>query len=264
MAKSRIKKHTRVKQREKVKKRKKKRVRKVLKGVAKLSLGFLVVAGLAVAGKKAEDFLLTSPHFRISEVNFEGPASLKKKTLDSLNRMELGKNIFRVDLGAIRRRLQNYPQVKEVVVSRKFPRLVEVKVKEREAIAFVRNGSKIYPVDTEGFVIPRDSLSRSLPLITGLGEGGMKPGERLEGAKMDMALEVLETFSASGLSISRIELGGRSPVVRIGAVKIFLAKEADRIKERKELRAILSDLRRRGEKAKYIDLRFNNPVVKLR
>ncbi len=194
MAKSRIKKHTRVKQREKVKKRKKKRAKKVLKGVGKLSLGFLVVAGLVVAGEKTENFLLTSPHFRISEVNFEGPASLKKKTLDSLKRMELGKNIFRVDLGAIRRRLQSYPQVKEVVVSRKFPRLVEVKVKEREAIAFVRKDGKIYPVDSEGFVIPRGSLARSLPLITGLGKGEMKPGERLEGAKIVMALEILKTF----------------------------------------------------------------------
>lgn len=263
MAKSRIKKHTRVKQREKVKKRKKKRVRKVLKGVGRLSLGFLVVVGLAVAGKKAEDFLLTSPHFRISEVNFEGPASLKKKTLSSLSRMGLGKNIFRVDLGEIRRRLQSYPQVKEVVVSRKFPCLVEVKVKERKAIALVRNDGKIYPVDSEGFVIPRGSLSRSLPLITGLGQGEMKPGERLEGAKIVMALEILETFPASGLSISRIELGGRSPVVRMDGVKVFLAKEADRGKELKELRAILSDLQRRGEKAEYIDLRFNNPVVKL-
>ncbi len=263
MAKSRIKKNTRVKQREKVKKRKKKRVKKVLKGVGKLSLGFLVVAGLIVAGEKTENFLLTSPHFRISEVNFEGPDSLKKKTLDSLSRMELGKNIFRVDLGEIRRRLQSYPQVKEVVVSRKFPRRVEIKVKEREAIALARSDGKVYSLDNEGFVISRGSLSRSLPLVTGLGQGEMTPGERLEGAKIAMALEVLETFSASGLSISGIELGGRGPVVRIGKVKVFLAKEADRGKELKELRAVLSDLRTRGEKTEYIDLRFGNPVVKL-
>ncbi len=264
MSKSRIKKNTSIKQRERVKRRKKAKAKKVLKGIGKLSLVFLMVAVVAVAGKKVEDFLLTSPHFRISEVNFEGLNSLERKTLESLAKIELGKNIFQVDLGEIRRRLQSHPQVREAIISRQFPRRVEVKVKEREAVALVQDEGQVYPLDKEGFILPEGSLSRPLPLIRGLGRRGIKVGERLEGTKLVIVLEILEIFSSFGLPISRIDLEEPGLLVRIGEVKVFLGKESERERQVKELKAILNDLKERQEKAEYIDLRFHNPVVKLR
>ena len=264
MAKSRIKKNTRIRQREGVKRRKKEKAKKVLKGVGKLCLSFLVVAGVAVAGKRVGDFLLTSPRFRISEVNFEGLNSLERETLESLAKIELGKNIFQIDLEEIRERLQNYPRVKEAIVFRRFPRRVEVKVKEREAVAFIKNRDRTYLIGEGGIILSQAPLSQPLPLITGLGKGKAKVGERLKGAKLVMALDILEIFSSSALSISEIELGEQGPVVWIKEVKVFLGKEPERERQAKELKAILNDLKRRQEKAEYIDLRFNNPVVKLR
>ncbi len=275
MSKSRIKKNTRIKQREGVKRRKKEKAKRILRGVGKLSLAFLMVAGIAMAGKKAEDFLLTSPYFRINEVSFEGLNSLERKTLEGLAKIELGRNIFQVDIEEVKERLQNHPQVKEISIFRRFPRRVEVKVKEREAVALIQNEGQVYPLDREGFILPADSFPRPLPLMTGLGRGGIKVGERLEGIKLVMALDILEAFSASGLSISGIDLEESSPIVKIGeispvrnkissGVRVFLGKEPERERQAKELKAILNDLQRRQEQAKYVDLRFNNPVVKLR
>lgn len=232
--------------------------------MGKLSLSFLIVAGVALAGKKIEDFLLTSPHFRISEVSFKGLNSLEKKTLESLAKVEMGKNMFQVDLGEIRRRLQNHPQVKEVVISRQFPQRMEVRIKEREAIALIKNDGKLYPVDSEGFIVFRDSRPRSLPLITGLGIRGRKVGERIEEAKLVMALGILETSASSGLLISAIDLEGRNPVLWTRGIKILLEGGENREEKIKECKSILTDLRRRRERVEYIDLRFNNPVVKLR
>ncbi len=298
MAKSRIKKNTRIGKRKKGKKRKKEKARKILKGVGKLSLSFLMIAGLAVAGKKVEDFLLTSPYFRINEVIFEGLNSLDKKTVEYLAEIELGKNIFQVDREGIRRRLQSHPQVQEVIVCRKFPRRMEVKVKEREAIALIESDGKMYPVDREGVVISEVTLSRLLPLITGLGKRKIEVGKRMEGAKLVTALEALEDFSSRGLSFSKIDLEKQSPVVWMGeinpvrsdppqavskgdclpgrtdavrrgrgtsnGVKIFLGRgREDREKKLRELQSILSDIGKREEKAEYIDLRFSNPVVKI-
>ncbi|MCD5397525.1 FtsQ-type POTRA domain-containing protein [candidate division NPL-UPA2 bacterium] len=265
MSKSRIKKNTRIKQRERVKRRKKEKAKKFLKGVGKLSLVFLMVAAVAAAGKKVEDFLLTSPHFRLSEVNFEGLNSLEKKTLEGLAKIELGKNIFQVDLEEIRRRLQGHPQVREVTIYRQFPRRVEVKVKEREAVVLIQGeGDKVHPLDREGFILPVGSFYRSLPLIIGLGRGGMRVGERVGEVKLAMALDISETFSSFGLLISGIDLEELSPIVKIGEVRVLLGKESERERQVKELKAILNDLQKRQEKAEYIDLRFNNPVVKLR
>ena len=263
MAKSRIKKNARVRRRKKVEKRRKEKAGMILKGVGKLSLSFLIVAGVVLAARKAENFLTTSPHFRISEVSFEGLSSLERKTLESLAKIRLGKNIFRVDMEGIRKRLQSHPQIREVVISRQFPRRVKVKVKEREAVALIRNDGKIYPLDGEGFVMPEVFPSRSLPLITGLGRGGMKVGEKIEETKLVVALDILEAFSSSGLFTSTIDMEGRSPVVWIGEVKIFLGEEGGE-EEAKELRFILKDIERRKEKAEYLDLRFHDPVVKLR
>ncbi|NOX97601.1 MAG: FtsQ-type POTRA domain-containing protein [Nitrospirae bacterium] len=264
MAKSRIKKNTRIKQRKRVKRKKKEKAKRFLRGVGKLSLVFLVIAGVAIAGKKGEEFLFTSPYFRISTVNFVGFNSVEKKTLEKLANIEPGKNIFRIDLGGVKRRLQSHPQVKEVFVSRQFPRTLEIRVEERKAIAFVKNEGKIYSVDKEGFIISEASLSRNLPLITGLDWEGMKVGEQIKAGKFIWALEILEISPSLDLPISEIVLEGQSPVILIRGVKVFLGEEKKRGEELKRLKAILNDLKKRKERAEYIDLRFNNPVVRLR
>ena len=286
----------RIKARKKLKERRGERRKKIFKGLGKLILILSLIVGLALAGKKVEDFLLGSPFFQIKEVNFRGATCLGQEVLENSANIELGKNIFRINLKAIHERLEKHPKVREAAVSRGFPNAVTVDIKEREAVALFEIGGETYPVDEEGVVLARlgqaNPFSHSLPLIKGVKGYRLKVGEKLQWPKLTLLLDVLETLTSSGLKISGMDLRPEGVVLRYKGTRVLLGElntvkhgetpqssaavsqavpilrqywpKAGKEKRVKELKLVLSDLAERKEEAKYIDLRFNRPVVKLK
>ena len=162
----------RIKSRKKLRERRRERRKKIFKGLGKLSLALSLIVGLALAGKKVEDFLLKSPFFEIKDVNFKGATFLRQEVVENLANIELGENIFQINLKAIQERLERHPRVREALVSRGFPNAVTVDIVEREAVALLESAGGIYPVDGEGVILPclgqANPFSRPLPFITGL------------------------------------------------------------------------------------------------
>ncbi|MCD5390684.1 FtsQ-type POTRA domain-containing protein [candidate division NPL-UPA2 bacterium] len=285
----------RIKQRKKLRERRRERRKKLFKGLGRLTLILSFIVGLALAGKKVEDFLRSSPIFQIKEVNFKGATYLEQGVLENLANIKLGENIFQINLKKVQERLERHPKVREALVSRGFPNAVTVDIVEREAVALFESAGGIYPIDGEGVVLPRpgqaNPLSRSLPLITGVKPhptaGGMyevKVGEKLQWPELTLVLDLLETLTSSDLKISEVDLQPQGPVLRYRETSVLLGelsksgtflrstsqaagyskKMWDKERKVKELKLILSDLAERKEEAEYIDLRFTRPVVKLK
>ncbi|MCK4325240.1 FtsQ-type POTRA domain-containing protein, partial [bacterium] len=219
-----------IRTRKKLGERRREKRKKLFKGLGKLTLILSLIAGLAFAGKKAEDFLLTSHFFRIKEVNFKGATFLRQEVLEKLANIKLGKNIFRVNLRAIQERLERNPRVREAIISRAFPNAVTVNIREREAVALFESGGEAYPVDREGVVLPRlgraNPFSHSLPLIKGVKGYELKVGKKLQCPKLTVALELLAALASSGLKVNSygINLGGPELILANKKTKVLLGE----------------------------------------
>lgn len=242
--------------------KKNKKTKKILKGLGKLYLSFLIVGSLAFGVKKAEDFLHTSSFFQVREVSLQGFTSLDEKTLEGFTQSAMGKNLFQIDTSEIKKHLKSYPQVKEVIIRRHFfSGKMEVKIKERKPVAIFEDKGKIYPVDEEGFVMPKSFAYLSLPRVLGLGSPESKKESWEKG--LTEALEALKVFQEADLSVSAIKKESTFFVVQLENTKLLLNEKGNKNEEIRKLKSILNDLAQRKEKAKYIDLRFKNPVVKI-
>jgi len=125
----------------------------------------------------------SNPRFELRriEVLSEGYWRDQSDRLGSRIGVHLGDNLFRLDPGALRRRLTAIPNVEHGEVTRILPDTLKLRVVERIPRAVLVNPLGRWVVDEEGVIIPRSESmlsGRSLPVILGVSdrnlEGGMK------------------------------------------------------------------------------------------
>lgn len=141
--------------------------------VKKTAAIVVILIFLALALLLAKAFLYGSDYFRLKSVgvkdNFLEP---KARTYISSQLFNLykGRNMFKVDLKGIAESLETaYPDAKEITVRIALPDKIEVYMKFRKPVAFVRN-AKLYPIDEEGYVLPSFDVGsiKDLPVIDGV------------------------------------------------------------------------------------------------
>ena len=249
-----------VKKSKRAKSRIRERRKRFVKKIGRLFLAALFLAGVAFGINRIRHFAMTSSHFQIDKIKFSGLVSLERKELGRIAGIELGDNIFNISLREIARRLEAHPVIRSAVVRRVLPRKVFITIEERTAVASIEYRDRLYLIDCEGFIFSLNSLPEELPHIAGVDDVKTKRGNQLRSDRLQSALAIVENTS---IPVSEIDLSGRHLLLKTGGVKIFL-KEDVREETLLDVALIISDIEQRGEKAEYIDMRFANPVVKLR
>ena len=140
-------------------------------------LVFLGVAGAAFL--MARDSLLHDERFVIpssSSLEFEGNTHVTRAQLLGIFGGDVERNIFTVSLEQRRLELERVPWVAHATVMRLLPNRMRILIQERTPVAFVRQGSHIGLVDTNGVLLdmPVDakvSDHYSFPVVTGISAG---------------------------------------------------------------------------------------------
>jgi hypothetical protein len=113
-----------------------------------------------------------------------------------------GDNIFRVDLHKAKLALDQVPQIERVEIRRILPDRVDIRVSERQPVAWVAASASVrlgvgtdsFLVDSRGYVMrPRKVLPEhlALPLITGVVMEDVAPGQKLPSAEAVAAVELI-------------------------------------------------------------------------
>ena len=117
--------------------------------------------------------------FSVQKINFDG----NDKVNDTLLTKKLGirhcKNIFEVDIHDVKKRLEDITWIRSVVVQRKLPDTLDVRVSERVPIAMLQSKYKLYLIDIDGKVLEKDDIGRYNNLSIFSGEGAAKEAARL-------------------------------------------------------------------------------------
>ena len=119
--------------------------------VAVVTSGILLTGG---AGYSAVLYLTTASHFEVKKFSVSGLKHMDENQLLAKAGFEAGTNVFRVDLRAIRERVEQLPWVRHAMVERVFPDQIIIKVIEREPIGLARIQGEITSwTSTEKFSI---------------------------------------------------------------------------------------------------------------
>lgn len=102
----------------------------------------------------------------VRDVSVQGTRTISSVRVRAVAKTPIGVQLARVDLDAIRARVETIPAVKSVSVSRSWPHTVAISVTERTPVAVVDRGAGLQAVDEDGVLFgsyPRQPAD--LPLL---------------------------------------------------------------------------------------------------
>lgn len=211
----------------------------------------------------------SSPYFIVKDVVIIGKVPDSSVDYGVLERMIIDKNIFDIDLKAIRDyMLGSYQELLELQLTRSFPDSVIAVTALRKPVAQIYQG-RYYPIDRDGIILSgvKDYSEGDLPIISGVrSELDGQIGSALDSNRVKKALLLLEEINASGIldghALVEIDLSNiRNAVFFLEEgleVKIGHEDFASRLDN---LKKILHDSKLKTSDIRYIDLRFKEPVI---
>ncbi|MCM8775905.1 MAG: FtsQ-type POTRA domain-containing protein [Candidatus Omnitrophica bacterium] len=229
----------------------------------------LVLAGLVLGIRK---FLYADSGLFVQKIVIEPAGVLSPNQLAQLESAVLGKNILKIDLKAIARRLEQNPEIREARIQRIFPFTVRVEIAERKPIAFIHFSPRgsFGLIGDDGFILDIfPKTDSSFPTVEAFGLGIKEPaiGACLKSRGFVEVVRFLKAFSQHPLArretVSKISLDhlnsisvtfGPGPEIKLGQ---------DPVSHLKNLEKIVYLFEGEGRSGiEYVDLQYGNVIVK--
>lgn len=185
------------------------RQRAILWLVCRVIVVTSAIAGIWIGGKEAmRRFVWENPDYFLSDVKVEGNFALTRDQVLATGGIEIGRNIFNIDMAKAREALDALPQVERVELQRLLPNRIVITITERKPIAWlVRDGAhdvpgsdKSFLVDARGVVMRNKTMIDEylrLPVISGVEVENLTPGGRVRTCEMLAALDLIRYTGAN-------------------------------------------------------------------
>jgi POTRA domain, FtsQ-type len=188
------------------------RIRSAMGVVWKMAL-FVILCGAGLVGVReaATRLFFQNPDYQVKTIELQTDGTLQREQVLKTADLHEGVNIFAVNLGKIRDRIQQLPQADEVEIVRKLPNEIDIHIVERKPVAWITSETEItdpFTSDTAFLVGARGVLMKQkkllpeylgLPLIVGCSAESLEPGKTLESPEAKTALELLHLAESSFL-----------------------------------------------------------------
>ena len=233
-----------------------------------------VFSTVAVCAYALRSFLDHDPRFRITgttNIQAAGLAQVSRAEMLPVFGEDIGRNIFFVPLAERRKQLEQIPWIEHATVMRLLPDQIRITVVERKPIAFVRDGSQVALIDSNGVVLtePPAMMAQhhySFPVVTGIESRDSLATRR---AKMEVYQHLVGELDASGrhLSDQLSEIDLRDPedarvLMPEQGTDILAHFGEDHFLERyQRYKAHIAEWRQQYPKLAEVDLRYDQQVV---
>ncbi len=180
--------------------------------------GFLLWTGVAsgaVYGFHAitQKFFLQNPEYNLRVVDTQLDDLMTKDEALRLSGLELGKNIFTIDLGAAERAFRKIDQISTVTIQRDWPDTVTIKLTKRVPVAWLARAGENFSTDSALLLDAQGSPMRPyriepeywrLPVILASDPALIQKGDILAFADLKAALDLLAARAARPDSLLNI------------------------------------------------------------
>lgn len=154
-----------------------------------------ILFGLAWGGHAAWRALLAeNDFFLIRHIEVTTDGDLPTGHILEFGRVQVGVNLFAVNLREVRELLLKVPVVAEVRVGRRLPDTLQIAVLERVAVARLGRPGVGTPlaVDATGHVLGPSAVRPGLPVVVGVRDQALRPGDVIEDPMLGEALRILD------------------------------------------------------------------------
>ena len=173
--------------------------------ICMLSLVVAVSCGLIWFGlsKALDKFFFSNPAYNLSELTLQLDGVMTQEDLLEVTGIQVGTNIFCIDIAGIDHKLREIPMVENVCIERIMPDRIEITLTRRPPVAWVSKSpdssadydpSSMILVDDSGFLMKPRILQQEfhqLPIIYGTNVEKIWEGSLLEGEDLKNALTLL-------------------------------------------------------------------------
>jgi cell division protein FtsQ len=171
---------------------------RTLSAIAK---GFAIAGGVTAIGLSAlwcHRFAMTSKELAIASIEVHGQKRASKESIVRLANVEIGSNIFAVDVDEVAKNVGAHPWVKQARVARRYPRTLAIEIVEHEPAVLVALGH-LYYANKYGEIVKRYSPGEheDLPIVTGLSRDDMESDDGDARARLRSAIVFLEEMRAA-------------------------------------------------------------------
>ncbi len=211
--------------------------------VLALSLGILVLVSAALI--HGYRYATSSEYLALKEIEIQGNQRLTYAEILRLMQVDTGKNMLKLNISEMQKRLAESPWVEQARVRRDFPDQLHVNIREKQAYFWVQNDHNLYYADKQGRTIERLSPERlvSLPVL-----------QLHDGADSRYVAGIVRTlekrsfpFSIQDISWIRITETGRAGMY-IHGLDLELALNCRELESQTDkLNVVWNDLRRRQD-----------------
>jgi len=110
----------------------------------------LIVAGIALGALAAYRHTQSGAQFAVKTIEIDGATHTPRAALDAITRQYAGMNLFKIDIGRVRRDLGALAWVRHVDIEEKVPDTLRIKIVERTPVALVMSDGPVRYVDDDG------------------------------------------------------------------------------------------------------------------
>lgn len=161
--------------------------------------------------------------FKVDTVRIQGRSRYTNAELLQTAEIEPGDNLFLLSRRGVRRRLlDQYPYLDTVVIDRKLPNQIIIRVADAKPAVAIGSETTYYYIDAGGKLLEQVAVDRlgSVPVVTGVTVKDMEVGKRLnmrKDEKLRLLSQLLASLQASGL-MDRVDFINFSDLnnVRVG------------------------------------------------
>jgi cell division protein FtsQ len=207
-------------------------------------------------------------YFNVSSVKVINNNIVTSEEIINLSQVDMGTNIFFIDIKNIRTNVLKNPYILEAEVKRKLPNTIIVSISERQAVFYGKLDDKYLIIDKNGVVLEeREDISdMKLTKLEGFNFQDAKVGETVPSdnarkiSNIGLITELIG-LNSSGIEIDSVNLYDDMNIV-ITCDNILIKLGSNSIKDKLNLALnIIVNNKLQNEKG-YIDVSFEgNPVV---
>jgi len=237
-------------------------------------VALVLAMGSALAAYQVVNFLGQGDLFGLRALEVGGLHLLDGDDVLAASGLEVGTNIFAVDLEEVEQRLENVCWIERAMVMRKPPDRLAVEIVERQRLAWVELGAT-YGIARDGVLLPKDQApgesfaDLNLPVISGLAAVGdtLQFGATVSDSTLVGLLGWWDEATAADaefcLNVSRLEpLPGACLRLQMVGDGLEIRLPLDSVERNlRTLRRLMPRVYRDYPDPAYIDLRYTGQVV---
>lgn len=195
-------------------------VRRRIGGALALLAGVpALAAGLAWGGHAAwRAMFAENEFFEIRQIEVTTDGDLGAENILEYARVRKGLNLFAVRPEDIRGSLLSVPVIANAQVGRRLPDTLVIEVAERVSVARLGRPGSGSPlaVDATGHVLGPSSVRATLPVVLGVRDNGLRPGDVVNDPMLKDALKILEICNQAAmrqeLAVATIDVGSEEQI----------------------------------------------------